>query len=204
VSASSFTVEAIVSNAVNLADAEYRLTYDPAIVDVPEILIAAFLGQSGRATGQFDPAKAVRMLAPGFIGFLGYSYTDVPGENVPGVNGQGVLATLNVTPRTVGTTELSLEHNLMFDAQYNLLIPVTSGTVVTVADCITGDLNCDGAVNIIDIVLVAARFGTSQANPDPDGNVNTPNYNALYDLDGDRLIEIADIQTIAALWRSVL
>jgi hypothetical protein len=201
VSAGSFTVEAIVSDVVDLADAEYRLTYDPAIVDVTEILIAAFLRQSGRTTGQFDPARAVRMLAPGFIGFLGYSYyEEQPGP--PGVDGQGVVATINVTPLAVGTTALSLEHNLMFDASYNLITPATTGTTVTVADCITGDLNCDGAVNIIDIALVAARLGTSEAGPDPDNNVDTPNYNALYDLDGDKTIGIVDIQTIAGLWRS--
>jgi len=202
VNASSFTVEAIVSDAVDLADAEYRLTYDPAMMDVTEILMAAFLGQSGRTTGQFDPARAVRMLAPGFIGFLGYSYVGPPGGNLPGVDGQGVVATINVTPLTVGTTELSLEHNLMFDASYNLMTPVTTGTAVTVADCIPGDLNCDGAVNIIDIALVAARLGTSEANHDPDNDVDTPNYNALYDLDGDKAIGIVDIQTIAGLWRS--
>jgi len=137
------------------------------------------------------------MLAPGFIGFLGYSYGDQPG-----VNGQGVVATINVTPLTVGTTELSLGHSLMFDASYNLVNPVITGTQITVADCIAGDLNCSGTVDVSDIMLVATRWGTSEANRDPDNNLDTPNYNGLYDFDGDRDINVVDIQIVAALWRS--
>jgi hypothetical protein len=43
------------------------------------------------------------------------------------------------------------------------------------------DLDDDCDVDIVDIMLVAARWGTSCDNPDPDNNPDTPNYDPLYD-----------------------
>ncbi|MBC8263975.1 MAG: hypothetical protein H8E47_07610 [Anaerolineales bacterium] len=63
-----------------------------------------------------------------------------------------------------------------------------------------GDLNDDGDVNIVDIMLVATRWRTSCDTPNPDGNPDTPNYEAQYDLDGDCDIDIVDIMRVVARW----
>jgi RHS repeat-associated protein len=63
------------------------------------------------------------------------------------------------------------------------------------------DLDDDCDVDIVDIMLVASRWGTSCDNPDPDNNPDTPNYDPLYDLDGDCEITVVDIMMVAARWR---
>jgi len=62
------------------------------------------------------------------------------------------------------------------------------------------DVNDDGDVDIADIMLVASRWHTSCGNPDPDGNPDTPSYEAQCDLDDDCDIDIVDIMLVAAHW----
>jgi hypothetical protein len=57
--------------------------------------------------------------------------------------------------------------------------------------CYTYDLDCDGDVDIVDVMLVASRWNTS---------LGDPNYDAQYDLDGDGDIDIVDVMKIAVEW----
>ena len=64
------------------------------------------------------------------------------------------------------------------------------------ADIIEGALACpdldgDGDVDILDIMLVASRWNTA---------VGDPEYEPDYDLDGDGDIDIADIMAVASRW----
>jgi hypothetical protein len=47
---------------------------------------------------------------------------------------------------------------------------------------------------------VAGRRRLTAANPDPDGDPNTPNYGAAFDRDGDGVITVVDIMDVAAGW----
>lgn len=51
-----------------------------------------------------------------------------------------------------------------------------------------------------DFQAVAIRWRLTAANPDPDGDPTTPNYEARFDLDGDGNIDIVDIMLVAAQW----
>ena len=62
------------------------------------------------------------------------------------------------------------------------------------------DVNDDGAVDIVDTMLVVSRWRTSCGNTDPDGDPDTPNYEAQYDLDDDCDIDIVDIMLVVAHW----
>ncbi len=63
-----------------------------------------------------------------------------------------------------------------------------------------GDVDDDGDVDIVDIMLMASRWNTSCENPDPDNDPNTPNYEARYDLNDDCSINIVDIMMVAVDW----
>jgi YD repeat-containing protein len=54
------------------------------------------------------------------------------------------------------------------------------------------DLNDDCVINIVDIMLVAARWGMTEADPD---------WDSRYDFDGDGEITVADIMRVAVRWR---
>ncbi|MFQ5857510.1 MAG: dockerin type I domain-containing protein [Anaerolineae bacterium] len=62
------------------------------------------------------------------------------------------------------------------------------------------DLDGDRQVGIADSQAVAGRWRLTAANPDPDGDPNTPNYGAAFDRDGDGEITVADIMEVAAQW----
>jgi hypothetical protein len=56
-----------------------------------------------------------------------------------------------------------------------------------------GDVDADCDVDIVDIMLVANRWGAS---------VGDPAYNARYDLDGNGTIDSVDVMLVAARWNS--
>jgi len=65
---------------------------------------------------------------------------------------------------------------------------------------IPGDVIADCRVDIADIMEVASRWRLNAANPDPDNDPTTPNYETLFDLDQDGDIDIVDIMRVAARW----
>jgi hypothetical protein len=67
----------------------------------------------------------------------------------------------------------------------------------------TGDLDGNCVVNVADIMLVASRWRTSCDNPDPDNNLDTPNYGCRYDLDYDCDIDIVDIMLVVKHWGEI-
>ena len=62
------------------------------------------------------------------------------------------------------------------------------------------DFNGNGVVDVGDVMAVAVRWGLTAANPNPDGDLSTPNYEAKYDVNGDGVITVVDIMTVAAQW----
>jgi hypothetical protein len=74
-------------------------------------------------------------------------------------------------------------------ATYELTIATTPGDVI--ADC---------RVDVADLQAVASRWRLSAANPDPDGNVTTPNSETRFDLDRDGDGDIVDVLRVAARW----
>jgi hypothetical protein len=62
------------------------------------------------------------------------------------------------------------------------------------------DFDGDGQVDVNDIQAVAIRWRLTAANPDPDNNPATPNYETRFDLDGDGDIDIVDIMLVSARW----
>jgi hypothetical protein len=56
---------------------------------------------------------------------------------------------------------------------------------------LTGDINDDGTVNIIDMVTAALAFGAQPGDP---------NWNPITDLNRDGIVNIIDLVTIAVNW----
>lgn len=62
------------------------------------------------------------------------------------------------------------------------------------------DFKPPAGVGVEDIALLAVRWGLTATNPDPDNNVNTPNYELAYDVVPDGVINILDIATVVTHW----
>lgn len=65
-------------------------------------------------------------------------------------------------------------------------------TVSSNIDLAVPDVNCSGAVNIVDVQRVAARFGAV---------VGDGRYHGRYDLDGNDTIDVLDIVIVAQAWQ---
>ena len=90
---------------------------------------------------------------------------------------------------------------------HGITVTNLDGQAGTLADALVvtvpGDFNGDGVVDAMDVQAVATRWLLTAANPDPDGNPATPNYETRFDLDGDGVITVADIMRVAAVWGTV-
>ncbi|MBM4431280.1 MAG: DNRLRE domain-containing protein, partial [Chloroflexi bacterium] len=74
------------------------------------------------------------------------------------------------------------------------LTPSATSTPTLLPPDLPGDVDGDCDVDIVDIMLVAARWGSEQGDA---------SYDARYDLDGDGDIDIADIMFVASRWGNV-
>ncbi len=70
--------------------------------------------------------------------------------------------------------------------------PTSTATATPTPSCdLPGDMDCDCAVDILDIMLVASHWNSSAGDDD---------YDPAYDLDGDGDIDIVDIMLVAVHW----
>lgn len=68
-----------------------------------------------------------------------------------------------------------------------------TGTGSTISITIPGDMNADGKVDVVDIMLVAGRWPAARGDP---------KYDVRYDIDGSGQIDIVDIMFVAARWNT--
>ena len=103
-----------------------------------------------------------------------------------GVSGTGTLLSVTFTAKTDGQTQLTLEN---FQLAAITGVPISAGpheVVITVeGQLTTGDVNRDGQVSILDMVLVARHFG------------ETVPANSEIDMNGDGIISILDLIIVA-------
>ena len=103
-----------------------------------------------------------------------------------GVSGRGMLLSVTFTAKTFGQTQLRL-NNFQLAAITGVSIPAVANEVVITVEgrLATGDVNRDGQVNILDMVLVARHFG------------KTVPANSEIDMNGDGIINIQDLIIVA-------
>jgi hypothetical protein len=83
---------------------------------------------------------------------------------------------------------------------YELFTGAIYGLYPGLCMTIFGDFDCNCVVDVRDIMEVARRWRTSCANPDPDNDPDTPNYDPSYNLDCDCDIDIVDIMLVVSQW----
>jgi hypothetical protein len=182
----SFAVTMTIQNAADLGSFQFDLIYSPDVVTVNHALCGPFLGSTGRSV---TPVGPVIDNTEGKIAFG----CDSEG-GVPGPDGGGALAVLAFTAVSTGTSPLQFETAQVTDTVgVTTAVDTLDGSVIVTEIC-REDVNNDGAINIIDVQLVAACWlkpvGGSDCKP-------------LYDVNEDGVIDIIDIQMVAAKWFTV-
>lgn len=111
------------------------------------------------------------------------------GQNHPGATGSGVLASIKfeTTKGNIGTIPLDITESILVDVTGDanpIIHSQTDGNLI-IAKC--ADLNADGRVNIIDIGMIVAVFGSTPTSP---------NWNQAADLNGDNYVNVLDISIV--------
>jgi hypothetical protein len=154
---STFSLDVVVNDAADLGAFEFELLYDPACITAIDANLGPFLGSTGRSFAEVGPT-----ITSGSVTYGGYSWGSASGPN-----GSGVLASVTFEAGSsecdsaVVLTNVSLADtngaSQCIDLLYDGVVHVTDPCN---PDC-PEDINGDGVIDIVDIMLVASKWGQS-------------------------------------------
>ena len=165
-------------NVTDLAGWQFDIAFDPALLEALDVSEGDFLKTDGgttffqsgsidNATGKITGLSAARLSAQG-------------------VSGTGTLLQVTFKAKSGGETELAL-HKFQFGSVTGDSIPAGPHQIRIVVEerLATGDVNRDGVVSILDLILVAQQLGKRVPTGSP------------VDLNGDGVVSILDLIRVA-------
>ena len=170
----TFTLNIRAENISNLAGWQFDIAFDPTVLEAIDVNEGDFLKMDGGTTffqgGRIDNA----------VGKI--TELSVARLSSRGVSGVGTLLQVKFKAKSTSETRLTLQ-NFEFGATTGDIIPAGPHEIyLTVEEPLpTGDVNRDGRVSIIDLILIAQQLG--QRVP-----ANSP-----VDLNRDGVVSILDI-----------
>jgi len=148
----TFTLDISAEDVLDLAGWQFDIAFDSAVLEAINVNEGDFLKTEGGTTffqsGNIDNAA-------GKIGGLSAARL-----SPQGVSGTGTLLQVNFKAKSAGETELAL-HKFEFGTGAGDTIPAGPREVrITIEEQLaTGDVNRDGRVSILDLILVAQQLG---------------------------------------------
>ena len=174
----TFEFDVRAESVSDLAGWQFDIAFDPAILEAVDVSEGDFLKTDGGTTffqsGRIDnTAGKITGLIAGRI-------------SVGGVSGNGSVLQVRFKAKSEGETELALQ-NFLFGSDTEKSIPAGPLEIrITVEErLLTGDVNRDGVVNILDLIRVARQLGKSVP-------ANSP-----VDVNGDGVVNIFDLTLVA-------
>ena len=170
----TFTLDIHAENITDLAGWQFDIAFDPASLEAIDVSDGDFLKADGGNTffqsGSIDNAA-------GKIGGLSAIRL-----STQGVTGIGTVLQVTFKAKSPGETELTLQ-NFEFANISGQRIPTVPPQIhITIEEQLaTGDVNRDGRVSILDLVLIAQQLGNSVPADSP------------VDLNGDGVVSILDL-----------
>ena len=170
----TFTLNIRAENVFDFAGWQFDIAFDPAVLEAIDVSEGDFLKMDGGTTffqsGSIDNAA-------GKIGGLSAARL-----SPQGASGTGTVLQVRFKAKSGGETELALQ-NFQFGSVTGDSIPAGPHQIrITVEGQIaTGDVNRDGVVSILDLILVAQQLGRRVP-------ANSP-----VDLNGDGVVSILDL-----------
>ncbi len=169
----AFTVHVNAEKVTDLAGWQFDLTFDPTILEAVEVKEGGFL-KKGSGTTFFQK---------GTIDNAAGEITDVSSALISksGGTGTGTLLSVVFSAKTEGNSQVAL-HNFQLGSIAGEVIPAEMRDLtITVESQPLWDVNADGQVSILDLILVAQHMGAA-ASANPKVDVNRDGVVSILDL----------------------
>lgn len=120
----TFSVDVDITGTTDLYDFQLDLAFDPTVLEA-----------TGVSEGAFLPGGGATFFLPGFIDNTGGTVSfnaDTLLSAISGVSGDGTLLVFDFTALNSGTSDLTIENEILQDSQGNILADTTQAGSVTV------------------------------------------------------------------------
>ena len=170
----TFTLDISAETVFDLAGWQFDIAFDPAVLEALNVSEGDFLKTDGGSTffqgGNIDNAAGK---------ITGLSAARLSAQ---GVNGTGTLLQVRFKAKSAGETEVAL-HKFQFGSVTGDSIPAGPHQIRIVVEerLTTGDVNRDGVVSILDLILVAQQLGKRVSAGSP-VDVNRDGIVSILDL----------------------
>ena len=147
----TFTVRVNAEKVTDLAGWQFDLTFDPDVLEAVEVNEGDFLKGSGQTT--FFQPGTIDNTAGRIVGLS----SALISKN--GATGTGTLSSVRFSAKADGNSQIAL-HNFQLGSTTGEVIPAgVRDLTITVESKPAWDVNADGQVSILDLILIAQDFG---------------------------------------------
>ena len=174
----TFTFDVRAENVIDLAGWQFDIAFDPARLEALGANEGDFLKTDGGTT--FFQSGRIDNAAGKITGLIAGRISE------GGVSGSGSVVQVKFKAKSDGKTKLDLK-NFLFGSAAKESIPAAPLEIhITVEErLLTGDVNRDGIVNILDLISVAQQLGKRVS------------ADSTVDVNGDGVVNIFDLTLVA-------
>ena len=174
----TFTFDVRAESISDLAGWQFDIAFDPAVLEAIEVSEGDFLKTDGGST--FFQSGRIDNAAGKITGLIAGRISE------GGVSGSGSVLQVRFKAKSEGETELALG-NFLFGSNTEESIPAGPLEIrITVEErLLTGDVNRDGVVNILDLIRVARQLGQRVS------------AESAVDINDDGVVNIFDLTLVA-------
>ena len=174
----TFTYDVRAENVSDLAGWQFDIVFDSAVLEALDVSEGDFLKTDGGTT--FFQSGSIDNAAGKITGLIAGRISE------GGVSGSGSILQVRFKAKSDGETKLDLK-NFLFGSAAKESIPAAPLEIhITVEErLLTGDVNRDGIVNILDLISVAQQLGKRLPPNSPE------------DINGDGVVNILDLTLVA-------
>ena len=174
----TFTLDILAESVFDMAGWQFDIAFDPAILEAIDVSEGDFLKTDSGAT--FFQSGRIDNAAGKIAGLIAGRISE------GGVSGSGSVLQVRFKAKSEGETELALR-NFEFGSSTGENIPAGPLEIrITVEErLLTGDVNRDGRVSILDLILVAQQLGKRVSE------------DSAVDINGDGVVNIFDLTLVA-------
>ena len=173
----TFTIHLKAEKVPDLAGWQFDIEFDPAVLKVVEVTEGEFLKMGGSTT--FFQKGAIDNAAGKITGLSAARIS----EN--GVSGTGTLLSVTFSAKVGGETQVVLRDFEFGSISGEIIRTIPPKIIISIGDQPAWDVNQDGRVSILDMILVAQQLG------------KTASANSEVDVNDDGIISILDLILVA-------